>query len=335
MDARVDALESQVAELWIDYQARKTPKPTATPLPTPTPTVVPTATPTVVPTPGPTATVPPPSGFELQWPQYPAFWTLGDMADVATTGQDAWDSFDDVDYEGRCAPGESGAFCPGDGINERFEIVSDPAGSGRLVIQTLNVSTDVDDQYPSSPSHTGAWANPRDQFAGVTACHAWGVLFRDATEFPPPGGWMLVHEDHSGGGPPNTALEVLDGPDADTARNELGYRVRNGSGADIGIVYDLGPLAYGHWHYIVSCVRFDNGTAGWARIWHSLDVTPDVTGPPTGERTGIDMTWADGFTWLGIYRQPLPSGESQTVYFWGYGRSAGDPARAVALAQLP
>jgi hypothetical protein len=57
LDARLDVLEPQVAELWADLQARKTPKPTATPTPTPTPT--PTATPVVTPTPAPTPTATP------------------------------------------------------------------------------------------------------------------------------------------------------------------------------------------------------------------------------------------------------------------------------------
>ncbi len=315
------------------FSARK-PKPTPTVPPTVAVTVAPTATATATATVTiqPTETLPPtatpatvePSPvagtFDLQFPRQPL--TAGDMPERATTGVDAWDDFTNLDYEG---------WGNLNGINERFEAVPDPAGSGRIVVETFNVSTDTDDQYANSNPHTQAFVN-RDQTLGVTQCSAFGIYFRDATEFPWPKRWMLVFQDQSQNSP-NDAVEIGDtSADADTLRNELTYRVRNGAGTDSGINYPLGPILYGRWHYLVTCMYYAD--VGWGKAWLAYDRAPDTSQPPTAQRTGVDTWWYNGKPALGIYKDAFTPAETHQVYLWGYGRS-DNPARAVALARLP
>jgi hypothetical protein len=264
--------------------------------------------------------------IELVWPANPL--ALGDLDERASSGADDFDMFNNVDYEG---------WGDADGVNERMEVVPDPAGSGKPVVEIFNVATDRDDQYSNSSPHTGPWYSIRDQVNGTTTCSAFGVYIKDNAEFPWPTRWMLFHQNHSGSGSPNTAVEVIDTvADADTLRDELALRVRNGSGGDAGIVYPLGDIQLGHWHFIVVCAKFATSGQGWAKAWESVDVAPDVTQPPDAIRMNVTTNWASGFTWLGIYAGALATAESQKVYLWGYGRSAGDtPARAIELAELP
>ena len=240
---------------------------------------------------------------------------------------DAWDDLNVLLYQG---------YNDGDGINERFEAVADPVGSGRTVTQVVKVSSDAE---MHSWAGTGRGTAAAAVSNGESECSAWTFLVRDATEFPLPSGipnpWLLIGQ-HQQSGSPNVAVLVSDTEfDDDPYRDEYAFISRQGSGSDPDPdITHLLDIEYGRWAHFVFCLTVSD-TAGWARAWAAYDAWPDVSQAPLVDRSGYDSYFgADGHDDIGLYGAQY-AGQTFTGYIGGYGRSAGNPARAIELARGP
>jgi hypothetical protein len=241
------------------------------------------------------------TGIEKKFPCAPL--TIGGMPEQPTGGTDAWDMFTTSLY-----PGTSG-----NGVNERFSAVANPAGSG-VVVRNQNLMSDGE-------NHTTV-GTARDLPNGSTECSAFRWLWKNTTEFNPTG-WSLIWQQQQTGSP-IVAISV-----EESTKNWF-FKSRNG--ADSGQNITLGPVQYGHWAHFVVCTHIADAPGGWTKVWYRNDAWPDVNASPTYQRSGHDTYQGEtGHNTIGIYANHNGSNTSYYGYFDIYGR-ATTPQRAVALA---
>lgn len=271
--------------------------------------------PTNTPTPfnlSPTPTLPPSpgvscsslSGIERRFPC--SQLKVGPMPENVSSGTDAWDMFTNILYPG---------LSDGDGINERFSAVSNPAGSG-VVVKNQNVVADGE-------GHTTVGTG-RSLPLGSTECSAFRWLWNSPSDLQQTS-WVLVWQLQMSGSP-IVAIEV------DQSTGNWAFRTRNGS--DTGLEIILTPIQWGHWTYFVTCTHLADAPDGWTKIWFKHDGWPNVSGPPAYQRSGHNTYQGQtGHNTVGIYA----GGSGPAVYygyFDRYGRAA-TPQRAIELAGNP
>ncbi len=205
---------------------------------------------------------------------------------------------------------------PGNGVNERFSAVTNPAGSG-IVIRNQNLLSDGE-------NHTTVGTS-RDLPNGSTECSAFRWLWKDSTEFNPVG-WNLIWQLQMSGSP-IVAVSVNE------SNKTWFFKSRNGS--DSGLDITLAPLQYGHWAYFAVCTHIADAPNGWTKIWFRHDGWPDVNAAPLYERSGHDTYQGKtGHNTIGIYAGNDVAGISYYGYFDRYGR-ATTPQRAIQIAGNP
>lgn len=243
------------------------------------------------------------SGIEVKFPCSPL--VAGPMPETASRSN-SWGMFGSILY-----PGVSG-----NGVNERFAAVPNPAGFG-VVIRNQNY-------LPDGENHTTVGTG-RSLPKGTTECSAFRWLWKNASEFTPQG-WSLIWQQQQTGSP-IVAVSV------DQATNNWFFKSRNG--ADSGLNITLAPVSYGRWAYFVVCTHIDDAPNGWTKIWFKHDGWPNVNERAFYERSGHDTFQGEtGHNTIGLYA----GGDSPAVSYYGYfdryGRAA-TPERAVNLAGNP
>jgi hypothetical protein len=242
------------------------------------------------------------TGIERKFPCSPL--VVGTMPEAVSSGTDKWDTFANILYPG---------LSNGNGINERFSAVPNPAGPG-VVIRNQNY-------LPDTENHTTVGTG-RSLPKGATECSAFRWLWKDSAEFTPKG-WSLIWQQQQTGSP-IVAVSV------DQATNNWFFKTRNG--ADSGLDITLAPVNFGKWAYFVVCTHIDDAPNGWTKIWFKHDGWPDVSGRAFYERSGHDTFQGEtGHNTIGIYAGGDTPAVSYYGYFDRYGRAL-TPERAVQIA---
>jgi hypothetical protein len=218
-----------------------------------------------------------------------------------------------------------------DGVNERMVWAADPNGSGKTVARFDVYGTDDADEYGGT--RTSLYRNP-DNCSGCEAWQAWGTYIPSNFQFPDD--WFALYQDFSSGGNPAQALELRNGSGCagTTPRNYLCWKDQTAPGSGLHY-FPLGPASEGHWAYIVEHIKFLNTSAGFDKVWYSVDSLPDTSRAPSVDWSGITAYTTDpNRSTIFMYRAAGSSSQHQTVYYCGFHRAA-DAATAKTLVNCP
>jgi hypothetical protein len=135
---------------------------------------------------------------------------------------------------------------------------------------------------------------------------------------------------------PAQALELRNGSGCAGAapRNYLCWK--NQTAPSSGIHYfPLGTVQEGHWHYIVEHIKFLNTSAGFDKVWYSVDSLPDMSRAPSVDWSGITAyTTGANRSNIFMYRAAGSLLQHQTVYYCAFHR-ASDAVTAMTLTNCP
>jgi hypothetical protein len=207
------------------------------------------------------------------------------------------------------------------GVNERFAVVDDPAGSGRKVTKVDIFGTDDSDHYGGTRAELGVWNN-HDHKVGQEAWFAFSWYF--PPNFQKPDGWgLIVMQNHGEAGNPPQAVYIA--PTTGALRFWTQQQPSTGR-----IYHDVeATVTLGRWHHFLMYVKFSNTGTGIVKGWHSLSDSftsgcPNPSSAPLYTDSNVNTLYSSGsgFAKVGLYRAPGAATQHQTGYLGGYGRSS-------------
>lgn len=216
---------------------------------------------------------------------------------------------------------------------DRLEAVLRPHLVGRCSIRVQVRHGDTDVGATDRAEMSGArrtWQN------GQEVWYLLAFMIDPVHPFPPPGGWMLVHqfyaEDlkaHVDGGSPPVAIEI-------TPSGKLELKVRGGrkvsseSVAPRDEAYTIAAAVPAVWHVLLLHINWSTSADGRVVVWHRVGRSRFSDAPQVVARGSNLLTVAGHvlpvYAESGIYRSRTRA--TQTVY---YARFVAEPTRRAAM----